>query len=221
MVLCCTGVRDWTAIFKSLYLVVLAAVLVVFYGSGFAMCQNVEADELQLDDLEGFAKSDCRLSFFDSVTYRWVDNRKEILNGHVYIIYYVIVWAAVLCLSVFGFILMFVKCGLLVRRFYAFCIFGAMGLQITGDVVSLITSWKNYDEALNKVGDGEALTKDELQLSRGSYLGLQIVLSIMTSYVLAVTAYDTFDHSDQADQEKARNADKQKDMATDADAFGV
>lgn len=219
--LCCTGVRDWTAIFKSLYLVVLAAALVTFYGSGFALCQNVEGEDVVIDDLEGFASSDCRLSFFDSVTYRWVNNRKEILNGHVYIIYYVIVWAAVLCLSVFGFILMFVKCGLVVRRVYAFCLFGAMGLQITGDVVSLITSWSNYDEALNMIDDGEALTKDELQLSRGSYLGLQIVLSIMSSYVLAVTAYDTFDHSDQSDEEQARKADKQKDVATDTDAFGV
>merc|ERR1719461_2576833 len=130
------------------------------------MCQQLDPEEVEVSDLEGYADSKCRLSWFDHVVYRWVDNRSEILNGHVYIIYYVIVWALVLALSIFGFVLMFVKCVLVVRRFYAFCLFGAMGLQATGDVVSVIGSWKNYDEALGRVPSGDNLTKDELELSR-------------------------------------------------------
>jgi len=215
----CTGVRDTTAILKSLYLVVLSVVMTIFYGSAFAICADIDPDDISGSDFEDYTESHCRLYFFDNMTRRMIGNDK-VTNGHVYVIYYVLVWAIMICASVFGFILLFVKCGLVVRRFYAFLLVGAMGLQATGDVVSVITSWNNYDEAIDALGDGNDYTENQYELGRSMYLGLQIVVSMMICFILAVTAFDTWDHSDQDDEEAERAEKKQAEKA-DGDQFGV
>merc|ERR1719397_1475948 len=95
------------------------------------------------------------------------------------------------------------KCGTCVRRVFSLLLFGGIVILIGSDAISIMITWGQYDKAMTKVTGN----RDDILAARFTYIGLNIVVIVMQTYIFLNAVYDIADHGDQAvKEEKARRA---------------
>jgi len=193
-----TGVRDWTAVIKSVFLIILSAVMLAVYFSAMSICK-ANAD-WTLTTEENFSYSDCRFYFYDRT---YGTDEHSIQRGHVYVIYYLITWASVLIISILSSFTLCLKCGTFIRRTFSALLFVGAICLAGGDVVSIMVTSEHYEHAGMSIAE-----KSNHFVSAGfTYLGMNIVVLLMQTSVLFNTIFDVADHSDQAKKEARRAED--------------
>jgi len=184
---------DCSALCKTIYIVLLSIVMLICYGSAFAICQEIDWDGMADIDYTHFAGSECRFSFYDR-TFTW--NGYDVLNGHVYVVYYIAIWVSVLLVAIFSFLALLCKCGSTVRRILGLGLVLTCALIILSDVVSMGITYKNYSAAASN-----ASSSSDVEAARNTYMGLNIAVLVMQKYIILNAVYDIVDRSDEKDNE--------------------
>jgi len=184
---------DCTALWKTMYIIALSIVMLVCYGSAFAICEEISWDGMSDLDITHFQGSECRFYFYDR-TLKF--NGYDILRGDVYVVYYIVIWVAVMLVAIHAFLCVLCKCGPFCRRISALGLVAACGLIILSDVVSIGITYKNYNSAMES-----ASSSSDVESARATYVGLNIAVLVMQTYIILNAAYDVSDRSDVSDTE--------------------
>jgi len=187
-------VHDYTALFKTFYLIGLCAVMLIVYISALNIC--IDADWSDNPELDKYVDSDCRFYFYDR-TYKF--NGQKIQQGNVFVIYYIILWGSLFVASCISSCVLCLKCGTCVRRFFSIFLFGGLVVLVGSDVISTMITWGHYDDAIDTLENG---TGNDILAARFTYVGLNIVILVMQMYIFLNTIYDIADHGDQAEKEE-------------------
>jgi len=193
-----TEKHDCSALLKSTFVILLSGVMLICYGSAYALCGDMNWDDLQDENLENFKNNDCRFSFYDR-TYRF--NRSKIYEGHAYVVYYLLLWSCMLVLAVLAFIVLSCKCCLFLRRFLCFAFLIGTSMLVISDVVSIWISFGHYEDAMDMTSSQRG--KDHIQSARNAYLGLNVAVLVMQTYILMNTAYDMASDDQEEESEEA------------------
>jgi len=193
-----TRVHDYTALIKALFLIVLCAVMLIVYISALNIC--IDSDWSDNPEIDKYVNSECRYYFYDR-TFKF--NGQKIQQGNVYVIYYIILWGSMFVASSLSAFTLCIKCGTCVRRFFSILLFGGVAVLVFGDVISLMITWGHYDDAeeLQTIGAG-----NDILAARITYIGLNIVVLVMQTFIFLNAIYDIADHGDQAEKEERARA---------------
>jgi len=189
-----TRVHDCTALVKALFLNFLCAVMLIVYISALNIC--VGTDWRDNPEWQKYVDSDCRYHFYD----RTLEfNGQKVQQGNVFVIYYIMLWGSLFVASSFAAFTLCLKCGTCVRRIFSLLLFGGVIVVLVGDIISIIITLGHYDDALKQqtIEDG-----NEILANRYTYIGLNIVILVMQTYIFLNTIYDIADHDDQAEKEE-------------------
>jgi len=184
---------DCTALWKIMYLIALSIVMLVCYGSAFAICSEISWEGMSDLDFAQFRGSECRFYFYDR-TLKF--NGYDVLHGDVYVVYYIVIWVAVMLVAIHSLLCVLCKSGPICRRFSALGLVSACGLIILSDVVSIGITYKNYNSAMDS-----ASSPSDVESARATYVGLNIAVLVMQTYIILNAAYDLVDRSDVTDTE--------------------
>jgi len=193
----CSGC-DFSAMGKSFSIVILSIVMLICYGSAFAICEELDWNTISNVDYSHFSGSECRFSFYDR-TFKW--NSYQIFTGHVFVVYYILTWAVVFFVAVLAVLALALKCGPCIRRTLSLGLIAACVVVILSDFVSMWISSGNYNKGKNS---STSLSENtDIDAARNTYIGLNLVVLIMQTYMLLNAAYDIADNSDQTEEEVA------------------
>jgi len=196
---------DCTALWKTIYVAALSVVMLICYGSAYAICEEITWDGMDDLDISHFQESECRFYFYDKTA---KFNGYDILHGDVYVIYYIIIWVGVMLVAILALICVLFKCGSTCRRISALGLASACGLIILSDVVSIGITYKNYISAMDT-----AQSPSDVESARNTYVGLNFAVLVMQTYIILNAAYDVMDRSDENDGESTvilKNYKKEK-----------
>jgi len=200
-----TEKRDCSALLKSTFVILLCGVMLICYGSAYAICGDMQWDALEDETLHDFKNNDCRFSFYDR-TFRF--NRNSIYEGHAYVVYYILLWCSVLILAVLAFLVLSCKCCLFLRRFLCFAFIIATCMLVVADVVSIGISFGHYEDAVDMIPIQRG--KDNITSARNAYLGLNCAVLLMQTYILLNTAYDMASDDDKEDSAETAEQEMMK-----------
>jgi len=160
---------DTSALIKTLGLFILSLMFVITYAADMEVCVAMSA--AAGDTAESMA---CRMSLYTI--------ESQTFTGTVLVIYYLITWAGICAMSVFGFVLLICNFGMKMRRIYAFTLFGAAGALGVAEVTTMIAtrSW-----AMDNFGTGYANYA-------AAFGGLNACVFVMETYVLLNTGLDAW-----------------------------
>jgi hypothetical protein len=194
----CTETRDWSALLKCVFVVILCHIMLICYGSAYGMCEEMNWDEFQEHDLDDFKRSDCRFTFYDR-TFRFVG--ASVFTGHAYVVYYIFFWTCILITAILATLALCCKCCTFLRRFLSLGFLVLTVMLVISDVVSLGTSWQHYQETENHpYSMSQKGWEDRVIAYRNSYLGLNCAILVMQTYILLNTAYDLADTRDMKEE---------------------
>jgi len=184
---------DCSALWKTIYLIVLSIVMLVCYASAFAICSEISWDDASDVDFTHFRGSECRFTFYDR-TLKF--NGYDVLRGDVYVVYYIIIWIAVLLVAMVSLLCVLCKCGSTCRTISTLGLVSVCGLIILSDTVSIGITYKHYNSAM-----ASASSPSDVESARATYVGLNIAVLVMQTYIILNAAYDIMDRSDEEEAE--------------------
>jgi len=201
----CTETRDWSALLKSIYVVILCHIMLICYGAAYHICEDTDFELPDGDVLIEFKQSECRFTFYDR---NFFSVGADIYIGHAYVVYYIFFWTCILITAVLAFLALCCKCCVFLRRFLSLAFLVLTVMLVLSDAVSLGTSWKHYQESENHPIMSQAPGwQDRVVAFRNSYLGLNCALLVMQTYILLNTAYDLADTRDMKEVEELPEQD--------------
>jgi len=208
---CCesTGTRDWTALFKSMFVVILCGVMLLCYGSAYISCERMHWDEIDYAevDIHEVKASECRFAFYDR-TFRVTG--PSVHEGHAYVVYYIFFWTCTLITAVLSTLALCCYCCVFLRRFLALVYFVLTVLLVIADVVSIGITFGHYVDFEDIVPSED--DKDRVKAFRNHYIGLNCAILVMQTYILLSTAYDLADTRDM--KEESDDEMPEQEMAT-------
>jgi len=207
---CCqsTGTRDWTALFKSMFVVILCGVMLLCYGSAYISCERQNWDEIEYDevDFHEIKASECRFAFYDR-TFRVTG--PSVHEGHAYVVYYLFFWSCTLITAVLSTLALCCYCCVFLRRFLALVYFVLTVMLVISDVVSIGITFGHYVDFEDVMPSED--DKDRVKAFRNHYIGLNCAILVMQTYILLSTAYDL---ADTRDMEESDDEMPEQEMAT-------
>jgi len=167
------GTIDKSALFKTLGVLLMSLMFVVTYAADLMLCSD-------LDNLSEYTTADdntCKMSLY---TVMFIDDD----HGNVYVMYYLIVWIIVFCLSVLGCLMLLCKCNMLCRRIFAIMLVAAAGGLSVAEVISIMD--------INAVAEVQ-FTDGDYEYYTTAFGGLNACVWILECYILVNTAFDAWE----------------------------
>jgi len=163
---------DKSALFKTLGVMLMSAMFVITYAADLMLCTDLDT----LSDYTTAADNTCKMSLY---TVMFVDDT----HGNVYVIYYLVIWIFVCCLSVLGLLMLICKCNMLCRRLFAIMLVTAAGCLTIAEAISIME--------INELAEAE-FTDGDTDYYTSAFGGLNACVWILECYILVNTAFDAW-----------------------------
>lgn len=163
---------DKSALAKTFGVLLMSSMFIVTYTGDLMLCTDLD----NLSDYTSVTDNTCKMSLY---TVMFIDDT----HGNVYVLYYLIIWICVVCLALFGFVMLICNCNMLCRRIFAIMLVTAAGCLSIAEVLSIMDT--------NSLAEAE-FTDGDSDLYSSAFGGLNACVWILECYILVNTAFDAW-----------------------------
>jgi len=163
---------DKSALAKTFGVLLMSSMFVLTYTADLMLCTDLD----NLSDYTTLSDNTCKMSLY---TVMFIDDT----HGNVYVLYYLIIWTFVVCLAIFGFVMLICNCNMLCRRIFSIMLVTAAGCLSVAEILSIMDT--------NSLAEAQFTDGDSAYYS-SAFGGLNACVWILECYILVNTAFDAW-----------------------------